>query len=257
VLATHGGVLLLGTVLAAYGIPRTALIAVGGLASDRWRPWTVMMTSDAVRAVAVAALAVAATLGPARALVLVPIAVVLGAGEGLFLPGSYSIVPALLPGEDLQAGNALASGGNQLAMLAGPALGGVLVALVGPVPGFALDAVTFALSAAALAGVRATRRPAPAAVPSPAAAPGPAAAPAAVAPSPAAAAPGHGHSAVTPTVRKLLRSERVLQVLLLVVVTANLGSGGLMEVALPSLAHGPLHAGAGGYGALIASTATW
>jgi MFS family permease len=67
VLAEHGGVLLLGTVLVAYGVPRTVLLAVGGHASDRWRPWTVMMSADVLRVIAVAALAVAAALGPARA----------------------------------------------------------------------------------------------------------------------------------------------------------------------------------------------
>ena len=36
-------------------------------------------------------------------------------------------------------------------------------------------------------------------------------------------------------------------------VAANLGSGGVDEVALPSLAHGPLHSGAVGYGWLIAA----
>src|ERR1700734_4009953 len=115
VLAAHGGVLLLGTVLAAYGVPRTALIAVGGYASDRWRPQTVMMATDAVRALAPAALAVAAAGRPARAraVVLVPIAVVIRAGEGLFLPGSFSIIPSLLSGDGLQAGNALASSGTQ------------------------------------------------------------------------------------------------------------------------------------------------
>lgn len=41
VLAGHGGTLLLGTVLVAYGVPRTALLAVGGQASDRWRPASV------------------------------------------------------------------------------------------------------------------------------------------------------------------------------------------------------------------------
>jgi MFS family permease len=46
VLADHGSAVLLGTVLAAYGIPRTALLAVGGYASDRWRPQTVMMAAD-------------------------------------------------------------------------------------------------------------------------------------------------------------------------------------------------------------------
>ena len=62
VLATHGGVVLLGTVLVAYGVPRTMALAVGGHLSDRWRPWTVMMASDAVRALAVAVLAVVAAL---------------------------------------------------------------------------------------------------------------------------------------------------------------------------------------------------
>ena len=51
------------------------------------------------------------------------------------------------------------------------------------------------------------------------------------------------------------RRERVLQVLLLVVLVANLGSGGLVGVAFPALAHGPLHLGAGGYGALLACSA--
>src|SRR5262249_30464183 len=131
VLTSHGGALLLGTVLAAYGISRTVLLFAGGYASDRWRPWTVMMSTDVVRAGALAALAITATLGPPRAAVLIPLAVVIGAGEGLFLPGSFAIVPALLPGEELQAGNSLASGGTQLALLAGPAAGGVLVALAG------------------------------------------------------------------------------------------------------------------------------
>ncbi len=51
------------------------------------------------------------------------------------MPGSFAIVPALLDGDDLQAGNALVSGGTQLATLIGPAIGGALVALVGPASG--------------------------------------------------------------------------------------------------------------------------
>jgi predicted MFS family arabinose efflux permease len=265
VLSDHGGELLLGTVLAAYGIPRTVLLAVGGQASDRWGPWTVMMASDGVRVLAAAALAVAAATGPARAVILVPIAVVLGAGEGMFLPGSFSIIPALLPDADLQAGNALASAGTQLATLIGPALGGAMVALAGPSPAFALDAASFAISTLTLVRVRAAQRT-PAPVASETVAPGAvtptAVAPPAVAPetvAPGAVAPGAGSrpgDAASPdgrTVRGLLRSERVLQLALLVTVVANLGSGGIDGVALPSLAHGPLHTGAGGFGALIAA----
>ena len=240
VLATHGGPLLLGTVLAAYGIPRTALLLVGGHLSDRWRPWTVMMATDAVRAIGVGALAVTAALGPARAVVLVPIAVVLGSGAGLFMPGSFAIVPALLDGDDLQAGNALISGGTQLATLIGPAIGGALVALVGPASAFAADAATFVVSALTLAGLRAAsaggypgRRRAGSAA--------------------AAGSRRPGAPAAGPTVWSLLRTERILQIGLLVTVAANLGSGGVDEVALPSLAHGPLHSGAVGYGWLIAA----
>ena len=232
VLAAHGGVLLLGTVLAAYGVPRTALIALGGYASDRWRPQTVMMATDAVRALALAALAVTAATGPARAVVLVPIAVVIGAGEGLFLPGSFSIIPSLLSGDDLQAGNALASSGTQLATLAGPAIGGALVIVAGPSLAFGLDALSFAVSAVTLAGLRG-----PARLTSPA--------------TPGAAA--ETETAPAPTLRSLLRSERVLQIILLVNLAANFGLGGESEVALPALVHGPLHAGASGYGAVLAA----
>jgi predicted MFS family arabinose efflux permease len=231
VLAGHGGPLLLAAVLAAYGIPRTALVAIGGHASDRWHPWTVMMTADAVRAVAVAVLAAAALSGPPDAVVLIPIAAVIGAGEGLFLPGSFSIIPPLLPDADLQAGNALAISGTQLASFAGPVIGGGLVAVAGPATAFVLDAVSFVISAATLAGVRAAKRQAP---------PGQDESPA-------------GRQQRPGALRRLVRSERVLQVTLLVVLAANLGTGGLAEVALPALARGPFHAGAAGYGGLVAA----
>lgn len=249
VLADHGGALLLGGVLAAYGIPRTVLLAVGGHASDRLRPWTVMMAADSVRAAAVVALAVVAALGPADPYLLVPIAVVLGAGEGLFLPGSFAIVPSLLPDEDLQAGNALTSGGTQLATFIGPAVGGVIVALVGPSPAFALDAVSFIVSAVTLAGVRTVRRPRAASAPADARTADNGEVDGAV----QAAAIDQDRAAEKPTVWRLIRAERVLPLLFAINVAANLGSGGMSEVALPALAHGPLDAGAGGYGGLVAA----
>ncbi|HEX6452200.1 MAG TPA: MFS transporter [Trebonia sp.] len=230
VLATHGGAVLLGTVLAAYGIPRTTLLAVGGYACDRWGAQTVMMAADVARALAVASLAATAALGPARPAELIPVAAMLGAGEGFFLPGSFAIIPSLLTGEDLQAGNALSSSGTQLATLVGPAIGGALVAFLGPASAFGLDAASFAVSAATLAAICAGRHPSPAAVTTT-----------------DTAAEGK------PSLLALVRSQRVLAVILLVTVAGNLGSGGESEVALPALAHGPLHAGAQGYGAIVAA----
>ncbi|HUX03373.1 MAG TPA: MFS transporter [Acidimicrobiales bacterium] len=244
VLANHGGALLLGTVLAAYGIPRTALLAVSGHAADQWRPWNVMMVADVLRAIGVSALAIAAFSGPARTYLLIPIALVVGAGEGMFLPSSFAIVPSLLDDSDLQAGNALTSGGTQLATLLGPAIGGVLVATLGPALAFAVDAASFIFSAITLVGVRRLEQSARAGT----------SCGVADVPSGVAAGASVVHVATEPvTLRHVLRNERVLQVILLVTLAANLGSGGMSEVALPALVHGPLHDGAVGYGSLIAA----
>lgn len=45
VLSAHGGVALLGLILACYGIPRTALIPVGGILVDRFSGRVVMLLS--------------------------------------------------------------------------------------------------------------------------------------------------------------------------------------------------------------------
>lgn len=251
VLAGHGGVVLLGTVLAAYGIPRTVLVAAGGHASDRFGPWTVMMAADVARTVAVCGLALVAATGPAHAVLLVPVAALLGLGEGLFLPASFAIMPSLLPGEQLQAGNALASGGTQLAALIGPGVGGAAVALLGPASAFGIDAASFAVSAVTLAGLRPRRRPVR---------PAWSELEAGRAPSFAdegegdpCADPVVGSAGTPPTLRRLVGSERALQVILLVTVVANLGSGGTSEVALPVLVRNGFHTTAGGYGGLLAA----
>lgn len=241
VLADHGNPLLLGTVLAAYGIPRTVVVAVGGHASDRWHPWTVMMAADIVRAVAVAGLAGVAASGPAHASFLIPIAAVLGTGTGLFLPGSFAIVPSLLPDDDLQAGNALSFGGAQLAGLIGPAIGGAVVAGFGPETAFVVDAATFVLSAVTLAQIR--RKPERRELE----------------PGSSVTAPEPGvdtsiaHEAPQLTLRRLIATEPLLRVILIATFAANIGFGGMSEVALPALARGPFHAGAAGYGGLVAA----
>jgi MFS family permease len=58
VLSTHGGRVLLGTVLTCYGVPRTALIPIGGLLADKTGTRAIMLGADAARCGLVAALAV-------------------------------------------------------------------------------------------------------------------------------------------------------------------------------------------------------
>ncbi len=206
-------------------------------------PWTVMLGADAVRAVAVGALAVAAVTGPPNAYILVPISVIIGAGEGLFLPGSFAIVPALLPDAELEAGNAITGGGTELATLIGPGIGGAVVALTGVTSAFAIDAASFAISALTLWRIRARDVAAHQADVEPTVSPG----------GDGTDQPAAAGEPAAPTLRRLLATERALQVIIVVLVAANLGTGGMGEVALPALAHGPFGAGAAGYGALLAA----
>jgi predicted MFS family arabinose efflux permease len=239
VLRVHGGTVLLGTVLAGYGVARVATLVPGGSAADRWRPWTVMMATDSAQAVLTGLLALVALTNRATLWELLPIAVAIGAANGMFTPGAFSVVPSLLPDEALQAGNAVLNGGSQLAGLVGPAMGGAVVALVGPAAAFGLDGVSFVISVVSLAAIL-PRRPSAATEASPD-----------TQPTPATANQGPN----SPGAWQLVCHERVLQVLLLVVLVANLGSGGLVGVAFPALARGPFHLGADGFGALLACSA--
>ncbi len=247
VLSTHGGTILLGTVLACYGVPRTALIPLGGVLADKIGPRSVMLLADAARCALVAVLAVLATGHIASLAALGPIAALIGAGEGLFLPASYAIMPSLLDSERLAAGNAISTAAVQAGSLLGPALGGALVAVTGSSTGaFGIDAGSFAVSALTLALI--PRR----------AASGSAAAAAGDATGVAETrvgtdGPAGTGSAAGGGVLALLRGSRALQVLLVIVVVANLTSGGMGDVALPALAHARF--GAAGYGALLACLA--
>ncbi len=245
VLSSHGGAILLGTVLACYGVPRTALIPVGGILADKVGPRTLMLAADAARCVLVAGLAVLAARHTASLAALGPIAALIGAGEGLFLPASFAIMPSLLDGERLTAGNALSTAAVQAGSLLGPALGGALVAVTqSSAWAFGVDAASFAVSALSLALI--PRRAASGSV----AAGDPAASAEGLAEVSGEAGGADGPATEPPGgVLALLKKSRALQVILVVVIAANLASGGMSDVALPSLAHATF--GAAGYGALL------
>ena len=162
-------------------------------------------------------------------------------------------MPSLLDEERLAAGNALSIAAVQVGSLLGPALGGVLVAVTGAsTAAFAVDAASFGVSALTLLLIpRRAVRGSMAAVAAEAAAADGAAADAAAAAGDGAAA--EGAAAGQGGVLALLKTSRALQVILVVVIAANLASGGMSDVALPSLAHASF--GAAGYGALLACLA--
>jgi predicted MFS family arabinose efflux permease len=129
-----------------------ALVGVyGGVLADRFSRKQVMIVSDLFRFVAVASL----LLVPSPSLFqFYAVAVCLGVFGSLFQPSLQASLPELVGKKLLVAANSLVTATFHIAVMIGPAIGGLLAAHVGATPAFALNAASFALSAGLILGVR-------------------------------------------------------------------------------------------------------
>lgn len=135
----------------ALSVPLISLLLLGGVISDRHDRRRVMMFADLVRAALLVMLAVLASAHALSLWQLVLIVALYGAAEAFFDPASDAILPQLLPAAELGRANALEQLMRPLALrLAGPALGGVFVGLLGASSAFVADGASFAVSAACL-----------------------------------------------------------------------------------------------------------
>ena len=154
--------LALSAVLAARLVPTVLLLLLGGVIVDRMPRRLAMLISDGTRGLAVAVIAVLVWTGQAQLWQLIVMSVVFGTADALFFPAETAVIPELLPSELLVQGSALNRLSQTVAMsLVGPALGGLLVGAFGTGWGFAIDALSFAISGAALVAIRARSRPEP------------------------------------------------------------------------------------------------
>jgi len=135
-------------------VPTIACLLIGGVVSDRCDRRRLLIGADVLRLVALGALA-ALTLAGALALWEVLVLVVAyGVGQGLYAPAFDAFVPELLPESELGQANAIDQMVRPIALrMAGPALGGVLTGALGAGSAFALDGVSFALSALAVLAI--------------------------------------------------------------------------------------------------------
>jgi MFS family permease len=130
-----------GGVLVARLLPTLASPFVGVLA-DRLDRRAVLVAADLARAILVLGLIFVRDLPAIYALVFL-----LGAAQTVFNPTVRAAFPGVVGGGDLTRANALISGTFSFSVMAGPALGGVLVASVGVEAAFLIDALTFLVSA--------------------------------------------------------------------------------------------------------------
>jgi MFS family permease len=118
---------------------------------DRFPRRTLMVVADVLRALAVATLLFDPHPAPAH---FYAVAVCLGVFGAVFQPALQSSIPNLVDEDRLVAANALVATTYQIAVMAGPALGGVLIASFAPRAVFSLNALSFGTSAMFLAFTR-------------------------------------------------------------------------------------------------------
>jgi predicted MFS family arabinose efflux permease len=144
----------LGVVLAAGIVPQVLFMLGGGVLADRIGRRPVMLGADAARCAAQAALAGAVLAGRPALWVFILLAMARGTGDAVFTPALSGLTVELAPPDDLVNANALLSAARSAAVVAGPSLAGVLVALAGPGTVIAIDAGSYAISVLALASLR-------------------------------------------------------------------------------------------------------
>jgi DHA3 family tetracycline resistance protein-like MFS transporter len=140
----------MGTVLVFSFTPMLIFLLIGGVAVDRFPRIRLMLASDLLRGIVAASVA-ALAFGQRLEIWHVYVAsIVFGFVDAFFEPAYVASVPDITPREALPSANSLTGLSRQITGVAGPALGATIVALGGTPTAFALDAVSFFLSAACL-----------------------------------------------------------------------------------------------------------
>ncbi len=230
VLTTTGSASANGVILICETVPMLLLALIGGAMVDRASRRRLLLTSDIVRALVVAVIALLAWRHLLAFWQLALLSVVFGVVKAFFFPAYVSVIPQVTPSEALLSANSLASLSAQTTGIIGPALGGALVALGGTSLAFSLDALSFLISAACLFAMPPVEPVA----------------------TDLTAKRGSGMlSDIREGVATVLRSPW-LWITIAIAGVSNITLSGPLEAALPLLARKGLHAGVGVYALLNA-----
>lgn len=146
VLAVGGDIGQVAIVSAAQFIPFALLALPAGVWADRFDRRMLIIISDVIRMLCQVAAAFLLLSGHATVVHLVVVAALYGAADAFFTPAFAGLLPAVVSAHNLQQANALRGATFSVSAIAGPALGALLVVLLGPGGAFLFDAFTFAVS---------------------------------------------------------------------------------------------------------------
>ena len=156
VLQLGGGADRVGLVLAAKALPSILLLLVAGVAGDRWSRRSVMVGADLTCLLGEGYLATMLFTGHASLLGFLAASSIVGAGSAFFRPACRGLIAELVEPDYISKANSYISIARSIGGVAGAALGGLIVGAAGPGWAVALDAASFAVSAACIAFIPTT-----------------------------------------------------------------------------------------------------
>jgi MFS family permease len=212
-----GGPLGVVAVRLADSVPAFVFGLHGGLAADRFDRRRLMIAADLVRAAVLVPIALLGLAGHLPLAALVVAAFLLQAATSYFAPAYGALIPPLVERGNLQQANALVQATTQALSVGGWALAAVLVAVLPLSTFFAVNAVSFVVSAALISRIALRRA---------------------------------GPSATAPRLRQgfaALRPRPALAVGVAVLGVAATVSSGTWIGGVPTLVRDTLHHGAGGF----------
>lgn len=132
-------------------LPQALFGLVGGVVADRWNRRHLMIASDILRGVIVLSL-IAVPLTQHLGLLYLAVAL-MALVSVFFYPARNALIPNIVPLTDLWSANALIQGSTVLALVIGPSVAGLVIGMWGVNFAFIFDAITFFVSALAIASL--------------------------------------------------------------------------------------------------------
>jgi MFS family permease len=143
---------LLALTTAARVAPMVALGPLGGVIADRYDRRRLIIASDLLRALLMVTLAIVAATG--LPIVLAPVIAAAATAAGVVHPPCVAASTArLVATDELQRASVARAAIGQTAIVAGPALGALILLLASPAAAIALNGLTFLASAAAVTAI--------------------------------------------------------------------------------------------------------
>lgn len=139
--------------LAILGICRWApgllLASYGGVIADRYERITILIVSSLASAILMAGMAAGVAAGAPVVVILVLVALS-AAALAPYRPATGALTPEIVSEKDLTAANAIFSGLENLVVVVGPGIGGLLLLTGKPAIGVGINAASFLIAAAIL-----------------------------------------------------------------------------------------------------------